>query len=67
MFKFLAISYFLISISLFAYSYGFVDFNLTISSHPLVMNFVGWSQSLAMFHRSTSLYVYLGIILLMLD
>lgn len=49
----------------FVYSYGFVDFNLTLSSHPLAMNFVAWSQNLAMFHRSTSLYVYLGIIALM--
>lgn len=53
------------SIALWFYSYGFVDFNLTLSSHPLVMNFVTLSQSLAMFHRSTSLYLYLGIIVVM--
>lgn len=54
--------YYPITLLLFVYSYGFVDFNLTLSSHPLVMNFVSWSQNLAMFHRSTSLYVYLGLI-----
>jgi hypothetical protein len=49
-------------LALWTYSYGFVDFNLTLSSHPTVMSFVGWSQSLAMFHRSTSLYAYLTLI-----
>ena len=56
--------WFLISIFVFLYSYGFVDFNLTLSSHPFVTNFVSWSQNLAMFHRSTSLYVYLALIVL---
>ncbi|MFH1244192.1 MAG: hypothetical protein V1487_01260, partial [bacterium] len=31
---------------------------------PLVTGFVSWSQNLAMFHRSTSLIVYLALILL---
>ncbi len=48
----------------FLYSYGFVDFNLTLSSHPLVTSFVSWSQNLAMFHRSTSLFVYLALVVL---
>lgn len=60
----ITIFYILISISIFIYSYGFVDFNLTLSAHPLVMGFVSWSQNLAMFHRSTSLYVYLTLIFL---
>lgn len=62
--KYLLVCWFVISLILFVYSYGFVDFNLTLSSHPLVMNFVSWSQNLAMFHRSTSLYLYLGLIVL---
>ncbi len=62
--KYLLVCWFVISLIVFVYSYGFVDFNLTLSSHPLVMNFVSWTQNLAMFHRSTSLYVYLGLIVL---
>ncbi|MFH2085954.1 MAG: hypothetical protein ABII21_04190 [bacterium] len=57
----LNILWLILSIALFVYSYGFVDFNLTLSSHYLVTSFVSWSQGLAMFHRSTSLYVYLGL------
>lgn len=52
----------ILAIALFLYSYGFVDFNLTLSSHPLVTSFVSWSQNLAMFHRSTSLSVYLTLV-----
>lgn len=63
--KFLMALWLSSSMALWLYSYGFVDFNLTLSSHPLVVNFVTWSQQLAMFQRSTSLYVYLGIIVLM--
>lgn len=62
--KFTLILWLFVSLVLFVYSYGFVDFNLTLSSHPLVTNFVSWSQNLAMFHRSTSLYVYLALIVL---
>ncbi|MFH1244099.1 MAG: hypothetical protein V1487_00785, partial [bacterium] len=54
----------ILATAIFLYSYGFVDFNLTLSSHPLVTGFVSWSQNLAMFHRSTSLIVYLALILL---
>lgn len=61
----LLVCWLVISLAVFVYSYGFVDFNLTISSHPLLTSFVGWSQDLAMFHRSTSLYVYLALILLL--
>ena len=60
----LYIIWFFASLFLFVYSYGFVDFNLTLSSHPLVMNFITWSQSLAMFNRPASLYVYLSLIIL---
>ncbi|MFH2019523.1 MAG: hypothetical protein ABII80_02840 [bacterium] len=54
--------YLILAIILFIYSYGFVDFNLTLSSHPAVMNFISWSQRLAMFNRPISIYVYLAII-----
>jgi hypothetical protein len=63
--KFLFSGWSLICTVLFVYSYGFVDFNLTLSSHPIVMSFVSWSQGLALFHRSTSLYVYLVLIFLL--
>lgn len=58
----LIVCWLVISLVIFVYSYGFVDFNLTLSSHPLVMNFVTWSQQLAMFDRHTSLAVYLTLI-----
>lgn len=63
--KFLLVCWIIVSLLVFTYSYGFVDFNLTLSSQHLVTIFVSWSQRLAMFHRSTSLYVYLGIVVLM--
>ncbi len=63
--KLLFFLWFFVALVLFVYSYGFVDFNLTLSSHPFVTSFVSWSQQLAMFHRSTSLYVYLGLIVLL--
>jgi hypothetical protein len=63
--KLLLVCWFVIAVTIFVYSYGFVDFNLTLSSHPAVMSFVSWSQNLAMFHRSTSLSVYLGIIVIL--
>lgn len=58
----LATCYLLLATSLFIYSYGFVDFNLTLSSHPAVTSFVTWSQQLAMFNRPLSYQIYLGII-----
>lgn len=61
----MTIFYLLSSIVFFIYSYGFVDFNLTLSSHPLVTGFVSWSQSLAMFNRPLSIQVYLGLIIAM--
>ena len=45
------------------YSYGFVDFNLTLASHPLVNGFISWSQQLAMFDRPMSLSVYLFLVI----
>lgn len=60
--RLLATCYVLLVTGLFIYSYGFVDFNLTLSSHPLVMSFIEWTRSLAMFNRPASLLVYLGLI-----
>ena len=54
-------SWLAIALAIFVYSYGFVDFNLTLSSHPVVMQFVTWCQSLAMFNRPLSLTVFLVI------
>ncbi len=61
--KYLLGCWLVIALAVFIYSYGFVDFNLTLSSHPLVNSFVHWSQQLAMFDRSNSLRVYLGLLL----
>jgi len=58
----LLLIYILLASLLWLYSYGFVDFNLTLSSHPLITAFIDWTQQLAMFHRSTSLLVYLGLL-----
>lgn len=63
--KLIAISYFLITISLFVYSYGFVDLNLTLSSHPLVFNFVSWVQQLVYFDRGLSLKIFVALITLL--
>jgi len=56
------IFYIILSIFLLTYSYGFVDFNLTLSSHPLISGFVSWSQTLAFFNRPLSTWVYLGLV-----
>lgn len=53
-----------IAMAVWVYSYGFVDFNLTISSHPIVTNFISWSQSLAMFNRPLSTQFYLTLLVL---
>lgn len=52
----------LLSLAFFLYSYGFTDFNLTLSSHPAVTGFVSWSQQLAMFDRPLSLKIYLLLV-----
>lgn len=59
--------YFLSALGLLFYSYGFVDFNLTLSPHPWVNQFVGWSQQLAMFNRPASTQVYLGLFAILLS
>lgn len=47
------------------YSYGFLDFNLTLSSHPLFLNFVVPLQHLVYFDRHLSTQVYIGIFIVM--
>jgi hypothetical protein len=61
----LTISYILCSLALFLYSYGFLDFNLTLSSTPLFLNFVAPLQRLVYFERPQSTRVYAMILLLM--
>ena len=60
--RLLKIAWVTIAILIFVYSYGFVDFNLTLSSNTHIYNFVTWSQQLAMFDRGASTYVYLSLI-----
>jgi len=60
----LSLALFLSYLGVFLYSYGFVDFNLTLSSHPAVMSFVSWAQELAMFNRPLSLRAYLLLLAL---
>ena len=57
--------WFLISIFVFIYSYGFVDLNLTLSSNPVLFNFVTWVQHLVYFNRPLSLKVFIILIVLL--
>ncbi|MBP9669880.1 hypothetical protein KBD75_00585 [Candidatus Woesebacteria bacterium] len=47
-----------ISLALSIYSYGFLDFNLTLSSHPLFLSFVAPLQHLVYFDRPLSVKIY---------
>jgi hypothetical protein len=47
--------------ALFIYSYGFIDFNLTLSSNPVFLNFIAPLQHLVYFDRSLSAQIYIGI------
>lgn len=60
--KSLVFTYLFLAISTWVYSYGFVDFNLTLSSHPYVLSFVSLVQQLALFNRPLSLLFYLILI-----
>lgn len=55
----------LLSIVLWVYSYGFLDFNLTLSSNPLFLSFVAPLQHLVYFERAGSVKVYIAILVLM--
>jgi hypothetical protein len=52
----------LLALGVWIYSYGFVDFNLTLASHPWVTGTIDWIRTLTMFHRDQSVWVYLGIL-----
>lgn len=58
-------SWLFITIVLFIYSYGFVDLNLTLSSNPILFNFVTWVQHLVYFNRPPSLKVFIVLIVLL--
>lgn len=51
-----------LAIIIFVYSYGFVDLNLTLSSAPLLFNFVTWVQHLVYFDRPLSLKIFIFLI-----
>ena len=61
----LYILWLVLSITIFIYSYGFVDLNLTLSSNPVLFNFVTWVQHLVYFDRSLSLKVFIILIISM--
>ncbi len=56
--KILAIFYLLLTTILAIYSYGYLDFNLTLSSHPLFLQLVAPLQHLVYFNRTLSAQVY---------
>lgn len=51
-----------VSLSLLIYSYGFLDFNLTLSSNPQFLRFIAPLQHLVYFDRAHSAQVYSIII-----
>lgn len=55
----------ILSLAIWVYSYGFVDLNLTLSSNPIIFNFVTWSQHLVYFDRTLSLKVFILLVCLM--
>ncbi|EKD94139.1 MAG: hypothetical protein ACD_27C00032G0017 [uncultured bacterium] len=61
--KFILPAYFLLGLILFVYSYGFLDFNLTLSSHPFLLQIFGKLQHLVYFERPLSGQVFNGIFL----
>ncbi|GAB4027644.1 MAG: hypothetical protein Fur0011_6150 [Candidatus Microgenomates bacterium] len=61
--KILSTIYFLLSTILVVYSYGYLDFNLTLSSHPFFLKFVTLLQNLVYFNRPFSVKIYIFIFL----
>lgn len=55
----------ILSLGLFIYSYGFLDFNLTLTSNPTFLRFVAPLQHLVYFERQQSARVYVAILFLM--
>lgn len=62
--KFLTFCYFTLSLLFFAYSYGFLDFNLTLTSQPLILEMLRATAGVALFNRPLSLKLYLGFLFL---
>jgi hypothetical protein len=58
----LTITFILCSLLLFIYSYGFLDFNLTLSSNPFFLRLIAPLQHLVYFDRPLSIKVYIGIL-----
>jgi len=61
----LATCYLLLATTLFIYSYGFLDFNLTLSSNPTFLKLIAPLQHLVYFDRPHSIQVYLVIFILL--
>lgn len=51
--------YLLPILALFLYSYGYLDYNLTLSSHPMFMRFVDFFQDIVFFDRPLSTRIYI--------
>lgn len=47
--------------TLFIYSYGFIDFNLTLTSNPLALSILGSLQHLVYFNRPLSVKIFASI------
>jgi hypothetical protein len=63
--SFLLVCWFISSLALFIYSYGFLDFNLTLSSNTFFLRFVAPLQHLVYFDRGHSAQVYAIILVFM--
>lgn len=55
----------LTSLVVFLYSYGFIDLNLTLYSHPLFLSITKNLQHIPYFNRPLSTYIYIGIIVIL--
>jgi|SaaInlStandDraft_4_1057021.scaffolds.fasta_scaffold09422_2 hypothetical protein len=53
------VSYLLLTLGFFAYSYGFVDLNLTLTSNPSILSLISKLQHLVYFDRPLSGNIYL--------
>lgn len=62
----ISVFYLLSSMIVFFYSYGFLDFNLTLSSHPLFLRFVAPIQALVYFERYHSVRLFIMIFFLVI-
>lgn len=56
--KTIPLFFLLTTLCIFIYSFGFLDFNLTLSSNPLFLRFVAPIQHLVYFDRQVSAWIY---------